>query len=155
MVILTSIYDTVGKETCPEAIKRAIEYLKGHNFMEMEPGEYPIDGKKMFAKVFDAIPQIIEETHPELHKEYADVHFWQEGNEWMGYAINRGNAEVIQEDVESDLYFTQNIEEERFIPAGQGDVIVFFPGEIHRPAIKRDRESAYRKVVIKVSAELL
>ncbi|WP_367924335.1 YhcH/YjgK/YiaL family protein [uncultured Ruthenibacterium sp.] len=154
-MILTSIYDTVGKKTCPKAVERAIEYLQSHNFMEMEPGEYPIEGKKMFAKVFDATPQIIEDTHPELHKEYADVQFWQEGDEWMGYALNRGDVKVIQEDVENDLYFTENIEGERFIPAQQGDVIVFFPGEIHRPAIKRERESAYRKVVVKVSAELL
>ena len=38
----------------PKAVQRAIKYLKENDFVNMEPGVYELEGKLMYAQVFDA-----------------------------------------------------------------------------------------------------
>lgn len=154
-MFLTNICVPAAQPQHPDAIQQAIEYLKAHDFLKMEPGEYPILGRQMFAKVFDVTSQRLQNTRPELHKQYVDVQFWPEGEELMGYAPNSGNAQVVETDEENDLYFLAGAENECFIPARQGDVMVLFPDDIHRPAVQKNGLCSYRKVVVKVSVDLL
>ena len=154
-MIYQSIYANDDCSRYPDAIKRAVEYLKSQDFTKVEPGDYPIEGDKMYAKVFDLTSKPVEETHPEVHKKYVDVQFWVTGEELIGFAPDKGNSKVIEAVEESDLYFYDKVEEESFLKASQGDYMVFFPNDAHRPGVVYKEPITYRKVVVKVSVDLL
>lgn len=156
-MILTTLSTKDLYNKYPAAVMRAIAYLKANAtaIPVMTPGKYPIEGEAMFAKVFDVTTLAVADTHPELHKKYVDVQYWATGEELMGYAPNTGGTVVLQADEVEDLYFLQDVPNEVFLPAHSGDVMVLFPEDIHRPAIRKDAPVCCRKVVVKVSVDLL
>ena len=52
-MIFSSIKNGDSFEKYPAAIQTALEYLKSHDFAAMEPGVYEIQGKDIYAQVFD------------------------------------------------------------------------------------------------------
>lgn len=139
----------------PQAIRRALQYLKENDFNQMEPGVYEIEGKKMYAQVFDAIPKPKEELRPEVHEKYIDVQFIASGKEQMGFCPDLGKFEVAERIDERDLIFYKSVENEGYITAVEGCYCIFFPTDVHRPSILLDGCTKVRKVVLKVSLELL
>ena len=53
-MIFSSIHTKDDFKNYPAAVQRAIEYLKNNDFTKMETGVYEIEGKLMYAQVFDA-----------------------------------------------------------------------------------------------------
>ena len=82
-MIASSIYANDDLRKYPEAVRRAVEYVMSHDFMVMEPGVYPIDGDRIYAKVFDLTSTEVKDTKQEVHKKYIDVQFWVSGAEMM------------------------------------------------------------------------
>ena len=56
---------------------------------------------------------------------------------------------------DQDLYFLGSVPDEIFIKAIQGDYMVFFPSDVHRPGTVVAGAETYRKVVVKVSVDTL
>ena len=154
-MIASSIYANEDLSKYPKSIQTAVEYVKSHDFTTMEPGEYPIDGDKIYAKVFDLTSKEIKDTMPEIHKKYIDVQFWVSGQEMMGYAPKKADYPVLEAHEDQDLYFLGNVPDEIFIKAIQGDYMVFFPSDVHRPGTVVAGAETYRKVVVKVSVDTL
>lgn len=154
-MIYSSVYANDDLSKYPAALQRAITYLKNHDIAAMEPGDHPLEGDKMFIKVFDNTSKKVEETHPELHKDYIDVQFFVTGGELMGVCPKKKEYDVIEEHLDQDLYFLGDIEGEQFVKLVPGDYIVLFPNDIHRPGIAEKEPQTYRKAVVKVAMELL
>jgi YhcH/YjgK/YiaL family protein len=154
-MIFSSIYAQEDCSKYPVAIQRAIQYLKENDFNQMEPGIYEIEGKKMYAQVFDAEPKAKEELRPEVHEKYIDVQFIASGKEQMGFCQDLGTFEVDERIDERDLIFYKAVENEGYITAVEGCYCVFFPNDVHRPSILLEGCTSVRKVVLKVSLELL
>ncbi len=154
-MIFSSIH---SKEDCskyPEAIQKAIQYLKDNDFNKMETGIYEIDGRKMYAQVFDATPKPLDEIRPEVHEKYIDVQYLASGKEGIGFCIDTGEFEVDERIEERDLIFYKKIKDEGYITATKGCYSIFFPQDVHRPSILIEDYALVRKVVVKVSLELL
>ena len=79
----------------PQAIQKALEFLKNTDILALEPGEYPIEGRDIYAKVFDITSAPVEQTHPEVHEKYCDVQYWVNGRERFGYAPDLGGNRVV------------------------------------------------------------
>lgn len=154
-MIYSSIYSEDDCKKYPAAIQRAIQYIKNTDFMSMKQADYPIEGDQMFVKVFDNTSKTIEESHPELHKKYIDVQFWVTGGELMGICPKKDEYEVVQVDKAQDLYLLDKVEGEQFLRMEQGDYIILFPNDVHRPGIAEKEPKTYRKAVVKVSLDLL
>lgn len=154
-MIFSSIYARDDTSKYPAALQRAIEYLRSNDFLKMEPGVYEIDGKRMYAQVFDALTGPFEEKRPEFHKKYIDVQFLCSGIEKLGYAPDCGGYALAEAIEERDLYFVESVDNESFLTAVPGCYSIFFPNDIHRPAISVQEPTKIRKVVLKVSMELL
>lgn len=75
-MIFSSIHANDDLKRYPIAIQKAIEYAKTTDFAGLEDGKHEIDGEQMFVNLFHLTSKPKEETHPELHKRYADVQFW-------------------------------------------------------------------------------
>ena len=72
-MIFSSIKNGDSFEKYPAAIQTALEYLKSHDFASMEPGVYEIQGKDIYAQVFDAMTEDVADRRPESHEKYLDV----------------------------------------------------------------------------------
>ena len=147
-MIFSSIKNGDSFEKYPAAIQTALEYLKSHDFAAMEPGVYEIQGKDIYAQVFDAETGSVEEKRPESHKNYLDVQFLASGEEKLGFTPLKDEYEVDEYFEERDLIFYKKVENEGFVYATPGCFTVFFPCDVHRPM-------TVRKVVVKVRTTLI
>ena len=154
-MIYSSIHahDDLSKYTA--AIQRALTYVTTTDVASLAPADYPIEGDKMFAKVFDNTSKSVPETHPELHKKYIDVQFFVTGGELMGIYPKKKDYEVVEVHEDQDLYFVGDVEGEQFLRMEPGDYIILFPNDVHRPGVAEKEPQTYRKVVVKVSVDLL
>lgn len=153
-MIFSSIYSDSYIEY-PEALNKAIQYLKNNDFTSMKTGVYEIQGKDIYAQVFDVDTAPLEEKYPEVHEKYIDVQFLAYGKEKLGFAIDNGKYEIDKKIEERDLIFYKSVDNESFIEATEGCYCIFFPNDIHRPAICLDKPMTIRKVVVKVKLSLL
>ena len=139
----------------PQAIQTALAYLKENDFVNMEPGVYEIQGKDIYAQVFDAETGAVSDKRPEVHEKYVDVQFLASGRERLGFTPDTGSYEVDERIDERDLIFYKSVENEGFIEAVPGCYSIFFPEDVHRPACASGDPMKVRKVVVKVSVALL
>ncbi|MCI9047731.1 MAG: DUF386 domain-containing protein [Hungatella sp.] len=154
-MIFSSIYVNDDAGRYPQAIQTAIAYLKDNDFVHMEPGVYEIQGKEIYAQVFDAETGAVPERRPEVHEKYVDVQFLASGREKLGFTPDTGTYEVDERIDERDLIFYKSVENEGFIEAVPGCYSIFFPADVHRPACASGEPMTVRKVVVKVAAALL
>ena len=154
-MIFSSIHSKDDVTNYPEAIQTAIKYLKENDFVSMETGVYEIQGKDIYAQVFDAQTEPVEKKRPEVHEKYVDVQFLASGRERLGFAPDMGKCEVDERIDERDLIFYKEVENEGFIEATPGCYCIFFPNDVHRPAVMADEAMTVRKVVVKVAVALL
>lgn len=154
-MIFSSIYAKDDLKKYPAAIAKAIAYAAETDFSRLEDGRQEIDGDNMFANLFHLTSKRKEETHPELHKKYIDVQFWLCGEELCGVAPYTGAGKCVEAHEDNDLYFYEEIPDEFYLYAKQGSYAVFFPNDAHRPGVCVNEPMDYRKVVVKVSVDLL
>ena len=154
-MIFSSIYAKDRIDKYPRAIQTALEYLKANDFTKMEPGTYEIQGKEIYAQVMDAQTAPADTKRPEVHEHYIDVQFLASGRERLGFTPDTGNYEVDERLDDKDLIFYKSVEQEGFIEAVPGCYSIFFPEDVHRPAVAAGEPMTIRKVVVKVSVALL
>ena len=104
-MIFSSINSKDDFSSYPKAVQRAIKYLKENDFVNMEPGVYELEGKLMYAQVFDAETGSVNEKRPEVHEKYLDVQFLASGREKLGFTPDTGNYEIDEKFDERDLVF--------------------------------------------------
>lgn len=141
--------------TYPKAIRTALQFLKDNDIAAMQPGHYPIDGERIYARVMDLTTKPLAETMPEAHQRYCDVQYWPEGREVLGVALDLGGNPVHSHDVEADMIYYSSVPNESFITAFPGCFAVFFPYDIHRVAVCDGAPQTFRKCIVKVSMEAL
>lgn len=154
-MIFSSIYAKHDYSIYPEAIQTALKYLNDNDFTTMETGVYEIQGKDIYAQVFDAVTEPSNKKRPEVHEKYLDVQFLASGKERLGFTPDTGNYIVDERIDERDLIFYKDVENESFIESTPGCFCVFFPTDVHRPAVASGDSMTVRKVVVKVSIDLL
>ena len=176
-MIFSSIHTQDDYSNYPKAVQRAIEYLKSNDFTKMQTGVYEIEiqpeeekeisfvcsmeenneieGKLLYAQVFDAMTEPVSDRKPEVHEKYLDVQFLVTGREKLGFTPDTGHYEVDERFDERDLIFYKKVENEGFITSTPGCFCVFFPTDVHRPQVADGEPMEVRKVVVKVSLELL
>ncbi|PKA29780.1 YhcH/YjgK/YiaL family protein [Cedecea lapagei] len=140
----------------PQAIERALAFLRTTDFTTLEPGVVEIDGRAIFAQVLDLATRPHHENRPEVHRRYLDIQFLAWGEEKIGFAIDTGNNEISESLLEQrDIIFYHQMENESLIEMIPGSYAIFFPQDVHRPQCHKHKESAIRKIVVKVAVSEL
>lgn len=155
-MIFAKLDATNAKNAYPQAVSRALEFIRQTDLMALEPGKYSIlDNDRMFANVMDMTTHAFEGSHPEVHKKYVDLMYWPEGGEVIGVAPYLGTEAVYEAHPENDIALLETVQNESFLRATAGCFGVFFPWDAHRPALMlEDTPATSRKCVIKISMEL-
>lgn len=154
-MIFSSLRSTDPCTAYPDAIRKALQFVQNVDVETLEPGDYPIDGDRIYAKVFDLTTKPVEQTHPEVHQIYIDVQYWPSGSERFGIATYQGTETVVEARKSEDLYFLDGAVDESFVTARPGCFAIFFPWDAHRPGTVLDKPATFRKCVIKVRADLI
>ena len=110
----------------------------------------------MILQVLDLTTQKRETLRPEVHRKYIDVQFLADGGPENAAYYNDDGTNTVDEDLLNtprDILFYRNNEKVRegIIPLEVGTFAVYFPWDVHVPAIAVDDVPAkIRKIVIKV-----
>jgi len=124
---------------------------------ETEPGEYEIQGRDIYAIVFDTTTKALLDTTLEAHRVYADIHLPLSGPEVHSRFPLSALASKIPYDAATDAECFEH--PDRFtalFTLHPGTFALYLPGEAHLSQGKVDpRPQPLRKAVIKVRAELL
>ena len=143
-------------EKLPKIIEKVLHHLANTNFMEKEAGKYQLDGDNVFVMVQDLRTKAKSEMRLEAHDAYLDIQYIVKGEELFGFC-RRNSSEVVEEDllVERDIIFFKNSFNEMDIIVREGQFIIFYPNDLHRPCCYVNEPKDIRKVVVKVKVDLL
>lgn len=131
--------------------KKAFEFLRSSNFEELAPGRYEIEGSDIYAMVQQYKTRPLEEGAWEAHRKYIDIQFVYEGTELMGYRNIEGMQITKEYDESADYLLLDG--EGSFFRVTSGFFAVFFPEDVHMPAITDEAPSNMKKVVVKVKVD--
>ncbi len=145
----------------PAPLASALRFLKTNDLNAHEPGKFDIelDGVKMILQVLDIETKARAELLPEIHRKFIDVQFLASGGPENAAYYNDDGTNQVHEDLLSsprDICFYENNPNVRegLIPLEVGTFAVYFPWDVHVPAIAVDGVSVkIRKIVIKVPLE--
>lgn len=130
-----------------EGIAVALRYLQENDVEKMEPGDYEIDGSRIYVLVRHYQSKPVEKCSWEAHRRYIDVQYVAEGFEHMGYASIE-HMETKEYINEKDKVVLQG--DGNFIKMREGFFAVFFPDDVHMPCVAISESGPVKKVVIKV-----
>ena len=88
-MFFSSIEADYTKMGYPKAIVRALDFLKNTDVKSLPVGsKNPLEGDKMYYNVDEVMTKDFSETKPESHKDYIDIQFMVDGEE---FAIEEGS----------------------------------------------------------------
>jgi len=140
----------------PEPIRRALKTLASGAAAACAPGVYPLDDGRMIMQVLDVETKPRHEIRPESHRKYIDVQFLAAGGpEAIGWYPDLGDGIPDEDllDTPRDICFWKENPSaaESLITMQLGSYAIFFPWDIHVPAIQTEDDPArIKKIVIKV-----
>lgn len=131
-----------------DGIHKAFNYLINTNLDELSIGVHDISNNDIFAIVSEYKTQNQNIGLWEAHRKYIDVQYLIKGTEKIGYCdINQLIVEK-QYDEEADVVLGHL--DGDYITLREGDFMILFPQDAHKPG-KRDKEELnIKKIVIKV-----
>lgn len=157
-MISGNIYEKSQLALLPAPLRRAVEFLQNNDLTAHEPGRFELDGEKMILQVIDQSTGPRETLRPECHRRYVDVQFLAAGGpERIGWYPDLGDNEIEEDllDAPRDIRFYRNnpAAREGVIEMQPGSYAMFFPWDVHIPAIQVGEPARIRKIVIKVELE--
>ena len=155
-MISGNIHENENLRFLPAALQRAVQFLKENDLAAHEPGKFELDGDTMILQVIDQDTAPREQLRPECHRKYVDVQFLAAGGpERIGWYPDLGDSEIDENllDTPRDICFYKNNAHapEGIIEMQPGSYAMFFPWDVHVPAIQVDAPAHIRKIVIKVA----
>lgn len=118
-----------------------------------ENGRYEIDGKNLYANVdsYDTKPE--EGALFEAHKKYIDLQVIMTGEEKIGWASPDKLAPNDEFSEEKDIGF-YNGDEDSWITVKDGNFVILYPEDAHKPCISTNGESKFvKKIVFKIACK--
>jgi len=133
-----------------ENIAKALEILEGKSLAEKEPGDYHIDGDRLYYLVRHYTTKPVDEAKFETHQKYIDVQFVAKGSEIIGYAPADELTIQTPYNKEKDVTKYQTPRNFTEIKLSAGMFCIFFPTDGHMPTCQWNGPAAVHKVVVKV-----
>ncbi|MBR0258326.1 MAG: YhcH/YjgK/YiaL family protein [Synergistaceae bacterium] len=149
---------TTQLKLLPAPLAAALEFLRDNDMKAHQPGKFDLRlaDTDMILQVLDIETKPREELRPEIHRKYIDVQFLADGGpENAAYWNDEGKSTVSENllNTPRDILFYENDPaiREGIIPLEVGTFAVYFPWDVHVPAIAVNGISAkIRKIVVKV-----
>ncbi len=146
-MIVDSIENFVRYRPLGKRIAKALHYVHSTDFAQLAAGEYPLEGRELFATVSDYALKPVASGRLEAHRQYIDIQYLAQGGESIGYAPRADQKAIVEYEAEGDFAFYAG--SASLVRLEQGMFAIFFPQDLHMPGIG-DPAERVRKVVVKV-----
>lgn len=134
----------------PAELRQAIEYIKQHVTPETPLGKHDIDGDNLFFLVSEDETQPLAERRAEYHARYLDIQIVMRGVEGMTFSCLPAGEPDTDWLADKDIAFLPEGSQEKTVVMQEGDFVVFYPGEVHKPLCAVGENAKVRKVVVKM-----
>lgn len=131
-----------------ESLKKGFEWLKTTDLKNIDCGQYEIDGKNIYANVQEY--ETKTEAKYEAHKKYIDIQYMIQGKELIGVTNISNCSSCIKYDSEKDIEFFELNSQDEYLELSEGNFLVLFPHDAHKPSISYKDKATVKKVVVKV-----
>ena len=111
----------------PEELRQAIEHIKAHVTDATEKGKHDIDGDRLFY-----------------------IQILLKGQEGMTFSTQPAGAPETDWLADKDIAFLPEGVQEKTVVLNEGDFVVFYPGEVHKPLCAVGAPALVRKAVVKM-----
>ena len=128
-------------------IQSALSFLQENNFSQSAPGRYELDGAALYYLVQEYTPKPVAAGVPEAHRNYIDIQYVAQGEEFIGYA-DLSQMQAGEYLAEKDFQQAQGKMDLVRVPAGS--FMILYPNDAHMPGLTTGAEGPVRKVVVKV-----
>lgn len=124
---------------------------------DVQDGEYPLQGKEIFARIMSYDTRGPESAVLEAHREYVDIQTVLLGRERIEWFPVHGLEVHTPYDESKDAeFFSRPHPGPARVDLCHGMFAAFFPQDAHMPCLTvGDRPEQVRKVVVKIKAEIL
>ena len=137
----------------PDALRQAIEHVKAHVNEATPLGKHDIDGNNLFYLISEDSTEAQAERRAEYHARYLDIQIVLRGQEGMTFSTLPAGEPQIDWLADKDIAFLPEGEQEKTVVLSEGDFVVFYPGEVHKPLCAVGAPAKVRKVVVKMLVE--
>ena len=127
----------------PEELRQAIEYIKANVTETTEKGKHEIDGSRLFYLISEDM------TEP-YHARYLDIQIVLKGQEGMTFSVLPAGKPDTDWLADKDIAFLAEGEQEKTLILNEGDFVVFYPQEVHKPLCAVGAPAPVRKAVVKL-----
>ena len=135
-------------------IEKALLFLQQHDLLSLENGKHRIMDDQLFAIVqeYETKDPALEKL--ESHRKYIDVQYIVKGEERMGHALLQTKTASRNYNPEDD-YILFDEAPSFFSLVKEGMFTIFYPTDLHMPCIQYKEVSPVKKIVKKVSVDLV
>ena len=131
--------------------QRAFEAIKNALDKDMPVGKYEIDGSDLFISVQEYNTKLEENARFEAHRKYIDIQYIVSGEEVVEVTdISKTSIETEYNEAKDMEFYTTNGR----VWKGSlttGEYGIFFPNDVHRPALAVDGQPApVKKILVKI-----
>ena len=134
----------------PAALREAIEHVIAHVSEATPLGKHDIDGNNLFYLISEDTTEPMADRRAEYHARYLDIQIVLKGQEGMTFSVLPAGAPDTDWLADKDIAFLPEGELEKTVLLSEGDFVVFYPGEVHKPLCAVDEPAKVRKAVVKI-----
>lgn len=134
----------------PEPLRKAIEYVKAHVTDATPLGKHDIDGNNLFYLISEDTTEPMADRRAEYHARYLDIQIVLKGQEGMIFSVLPAGEPDTDWLADKDIAFLAEGAQEKTVILSEGDFVVFYPGEVHKPLCAVGAPAKVRKAVVKM-----
>ena len=124
----------------------AARFLGTTDFAALALGRHEIDGENVFVNIQEYTQQEKEPAY-EAHDRYADIQLVLRGSERFRWGTGAPGP------LKGDFREVTGVEDGVEFTLGEGQFVIFLPGEAHAPGLPEKGPALCRKAVVKVLCE--
>ncbi|QKN83466.1 YhcH/YjgK/YiaL family protein [Scandinavium goeteborgense] len=137
----------------PLELRQAIEHVKAHVTDATPLGKHDIDGNRLFYLISEDSTEPFAERRAEYHAKYLDIQIILKGQEGMTFSTQPAGKPDTDWLADKDIAFLPEGVQEKTVVLSEGDFVVFYPGEVHKPLCAVGTPAKVRKAVVKMLVE--
>jgi len=148
-MVIDTLENSKRYEALHPLFKTAFEFLKRPCIDSVPVGRTELEGSKLFALVQEYETKPANEGKIEAHRQYIDIQFILEGEEFMGYAPLDELAPAQPFDATKDFGLYDG--KACLTRVRKGMFAIFFPQDGHLPGRCGETPSHVKKIVLKIA----
>ncbi|EAB7041829.1 YhcH/YjgK/YiaL family protein, partial [Salmonella enterica subsp. enterica] len=113
-------------------------------------GKHAIDGDRLFYLISEDTTEPGELRRAEYHARYLDIQIVLKGQEGMTFSTQPASVPETDWLADKDIAFIGQGIDEKTVILNEGDFVVFYPGEVHKPLCAVGAPAQVRKAVVKL-----